>query len=162
MGELYNYGYEAGGNTRAVALRLLNNQNLCKLLKYTSPDPLHGDDIVETDEALFNKNIKVVPSPDPDYIVDSKIVIMFVKGEITQNNSYQNMVMQIHVYVPLEQWQIQDNNLRPFAIMYEIKKSLMGKHIDGLGTIIGGQFHLDFLTDEVSGHILTFGFHVNA
>lgn len=158
----YNYGYEAGGNTRAIALRLLNNQNLCKLLKYTSPDPLEEDDIANPEKELFNKNVKVVPSADPNYKVDSKIVIIFSKADITKNTSYQNMVMQIHVYCPLEQWQINDDNLRPFAIMYEIKKTLMGKHIDGLGTIKGGRFHLDFLTDEVSGHILTFNFDTNA
>ena len=53
------------------------------------------------------------------------------------------------VFVPLTQWIIKDSNLRPFAIMGEIHKSLNGKTIDGLGKMTGGDFKINFLTDEI-------------
>jgi hypothetical protein len=42
--------------------------------------------------------------------------------------------------------------LRPFSILGEIQKSLEGKTINGLGKIEGGDFSLDFLTDEISAY----------
>ena len=54
------------------------------------------------------------------------------------------------------QWIIKDTNLRPFAIMGEIQKSLNGKKIEGLGKLMGGDFSLNFLTEEISAYEQTF------
>jgi hypothetical protein len=51
--------------------------------------------------------------------------------------------------VPLTQWYIRDTNFRPFAILGELQKSLDDKIINGLGKISGGDFELNFVTDEV-------------
>ena len=51
---------------------------------------------------------------------------------------------------------IKDTNLRPFAILGEIEESLEGKTINGLGKIEGGDFDLNFLTDEISAYEQTF------
>jgi hypothetical protein len=58
--------------------------------------------------------------------------------------------------VPLSSWIIKDTNLRPFAILGEIEKSLEGKKINGLGQIEGGDFDLSFLTKEMSCYEQTF------
>lgn len=47
-------------------------------------------------------------------------------------------------------------NLRPFSIMGEIQKSLNGKVIDGMGKLQGGDFEINFLTDEMSCYEMTF------
>ena len=52
---------------------------------------------------------------------------------------------------------IKDSNLRPFCILGEIQKSLDGKRIDGLGKLSGGDFDLNFLTDEISCYETTYG-----
>jgi hypothetical protein len=38
--------------------------------------------------------------------------------------------------------------LRPFAILGEVQSSLDSKTINGLGKISGGDFDLNFVTDE--------------
>jgi hypothetical protein len=157
----YNYGYEGGQNIRQTLNRLLKNQDFCKLIKYTSPDPLNEPNIVDT-KVLLNHNLLVVPKADPQYNMQPRVVLMFTDGTIQANSSYQGLLLQVYIYIPLEQWEIRDDNLRPFAIMYEVKKTLMGKHIEGIGTITGGNFHLDFVTDEISCHILSFTFNVNS
>ena len=58
--------------------------------------------------------------------------------------------------MPLTQWIIKDTNLRPFAILGEIEKSLGGKTVNGLGRLKGGDFELSFLTDEMSVYEQTF------
>ena len=47
-------------------------------------------------------------------------------------------------------WIIKDTNLRPFAILGEIEKSLKGKTVNGLGKLEGGDFELSYLTKEMS------------
>jgi hypothetical protein len=51
---------------------------------------------------------------------------------------------------------MKDDNLRPFAIMGEVQKSLNGKTINGLGKMEGGDFILNFLTEEVSAYEQSF------
>ena len=50
----------------------------------------------------------------------------------------------------MTQWLIKGTNLRPFAIMGEIQKSLDGKTINGLGKMEGGNFNLHFNSDEMT------------
>ena len=50
----------------------------------------------------------------------------------------------------MTQWLIKDSNLRPFAIMGKLQESLNNKIINGLGRLQGGDFSLNFLTDEMS------------
>ena len=68
------------------------------------------------------------------------------------NNEFKDVTISVEVFVPLTQWIIKDINLRPFAIMSEVQKSLDGKTIDGLGKMTGGDFDLNFLTEEVSDY----------
>jgi hypothetical protein len=68
------------------------------------------------------------------------------------NTEFRNIKISVEVFVPLTQWIIKDTNLRPFAILGEIEKSLQGKSINGLGKIEGGDFALNFLTEEIGAY----------
>lgn len=76
--------------------------------------------------------------------------MVYVSGahRITGNGEFKNVKILVDVFVPLTQWFIQDTNLRPFAILGEIQSSLDNKTINGLGKISGGDFDLNFVTDE--------------
>ena len=74
------------------------------------------------------------------------------------NNEFRDFELDLEVFVPLTQWFIKDSNLRPFAIMGEIHKSLNNKTIDGLGKMVGGDFQINFLTDEISCYEMVYRF----
>ena len=74
----------------------------------------------------------------------------------SENREFKDINISVEVFVPLTQWFIKDSNLRPFSIMGEIQKSLDGKTIDGLGKMQGGDFDLNFLTDEISCYEMLF------
>lgn len=141
---------ELGISMRRIVKRLLANQNLCKLLSNTGKDPLGAADISDTD-LLFEKNIKIIPKMTP-LEKDNNVLILSVKrGALDpQNQAFRSINLIIGVYVPLSQWTIKDDNLRPFAIIGEIQKSLSGKEVNGLGKIIIGNFELSLLTEEMS------------
>lgn len=161
MDSTVKYGQELGRNLKKIATKLAKNQNLLKLLINTDKDPLnsslHPDEINALTEIL-NKYIKVVPLIlNEDLTVASKIVLFFEKGEISEGNSdNENIRLLVNVYCPFKQWLITGDDLRPFAIMSEIRKSLQDKRINGLGEIKYINFDLQTLTEEMGCYSLEF------
>ena len=149
---------EMGRNLQKIISRLQANQNLLKLLYYTDKDPYAGEELTEVQikDEIFEKLIKIVPRVGPKENAKSLIVVRVVRGTPNENEEFENISINIEVFVPLTQWIIKDSNLRPFAIMGEIQKSLNGKTVDGLGRISGGEFSLNFLTEEMSCYEMTF------
>ena len=147
-----NFG-ELGICLQNIISRLLKNQNLIKLLYYTSKDPLSEPDLTEEElqELVYEKLLKIVPRVGPYETSQSVLSMRVVRGRgMTENADFRDLVIHFEVFVPMTQWFIKDSNLRPFAIMSELQKSLNNKIINGLGRMQGGDFSLNFLTDEMS------------
>ena len=146
---------DLGENAQKIMKRLLANQTLLKLLYYTDKDPLSQPDL--TDEQIqnevFEKLIKIIPRVGPKETSHSVVTMRFTRGrENDENNEFKDVSINIEVFVPLTQWIIKDVQLRPFAILGEIQESLNGKTINGLGKLQGGDFDLNFLTEEISAY----------
>ena len=150
---------DIGVNAQYIVKRLLANQNLLKLLYYTDKDPLSHDDLTpeQIQDEIFNKLVKIVPRVGPKETAHSIIAIRIARARgLASNNEFKNVNISVEVFVPMTQWIIKDTNLRPFAIMGEVQKSLNGKKIEGLGKLTGGDFSLNFLTEEISAYEQTF------
>lgn len=150
---------DIGVNAQYIVKRLLANQNLLKLLYYTDKDPLSHDDLTQDQiqDEIFEKLVKIVPRVGPKETAHSLIAIRIARARgLASNNEFKNVNISVEVFVPMTQWIIKDTNLRPFAIMGEVQKSLNGKKIEGLGKLTGGDFSLNFLTEEISAYEQTF------
>lgn len=150
---------DIGVNAQYIVKRLLANQNLLKLLYYTDKDPLSHDDLTpeQIQDEVFEKLVKIVPRVGPKETAHSIIAVRIARGRgLASNSEFKNVNISIEVFVPMTQWIIKDTNLRPFAIMGEVQKSLNGKKIEGLGKLTGGDFSLNFLTEEISAYEQTF------
>lgn len=149
---------EIGENAQKIVKRLMSNQDLVKLLYYTDKDPLSHDDFTpeELKTKIYQKVIKIIPRIGPKEGAESIITINIVGGNQNENNEFKNIGINIEVLVPLTQWFIKDDNLRPFKIMGEVQKSLNGKTINGLGKMTGGDFALNYISDEVIDYIQYF------
>lgn len=142
---------EIGENLQNIIKRLFANQNLLKLLYYTDKDPLKGEDLTQEQiqKEVFEKLIKVVPRVGPKENVKSIVTVRVADGVPNVNSEFRNLEISIEIFVPLTQWLMKGTNLRPFAIMGEIQKSLDDKKINGLGKMRAGSFNLQFLTEEI-------------
>ena len=143
---------ELGVNLQKVISRLLANNDLVKLLYYENDDPLSNPDLSNEAKQLeiFEKLIKTVPRVGTKDTAKSVLVVYIQKaGKIPGNKEFRNVTILVDVIVPLTQWYIKDTNLRPFAILGKIQESLDDKTINGLGKISGGDFVLNFVTDDV-------------
>lgn len=151
---------DLGLNLQKIVTRLQSNQNLLKLLYYTDKDPLAGADLTQEKikTEVYNKLIKIVPRIGYTETAQSLISLRVVHGlSNPENMEFRDFEIDIEVFVPLTQWFIKDSNLRPFAIMGEIHKSLNNKTINGLGKMVGGDFHINFLTDEICSYEMIYG-----
>lgn len=150
---------DIGVNAQYIVKRLLANQNLLKLLYYTDKDPLSHEDLTQEQiqNEIFEKLVKIVPRVGPKETAHSLIAVRIARARgLASNSEFKNVNISIEVFVPMTQWIIKDTNLRPFAIMGEVQKSLNGKKIEGLGKLTGGDFSLNFLTEEISAYEQTF------
>lgn len=146
---------ELGENLQLIVKRLMANKDLVKLLYYTDKDPLSNEDLTpeQLQNEVFNQLIKIVPYVGSKETAKSLVVLRVIRGTMnTQNEQFRDIRIGIEVFVPMTQWIIKDTNLRPFKILGEIQKSLNGKTINGLGKLVGGDFDLNFLTEEISDY----------
>ena len=150
---------DIGVNAQYIIKRLLANQDLLKLLYYTDKDPLSHEDLTEEQiqNEVFEKLVKIIPRVGPKETAHSIIALRIARARgLASNSEFKNVMISVEVFVPMTQWIIKDTNLRPFAIMGEIQKSLNDKKIEGLGKLTGGDFSLNFLTEEISAYEQTF------
>lgn len=157
-----NYGQEFGPNLNKLAKKLLANQNLCKLLINTDLEPLnptlHPDLTEEERMKIFGTDINIVPLVmDVDEYTTSKIVLVFSDGEPSGTNpDSEAITLLVYVYVPYKKWIIAGEQLRPFAIMSEVRKSLQDKRINGLGEIKYNGFTISSLTTQTGSYLMRF------
>lgn len=150
---------ELGLDLQKIVARLQANQNLLKLLYYTGKDPLGEEDLTpaQIKNEVFEKLIKVVPRIGSNETAKSLVTLRVVRARSnTQNDQFKDFEIDIEVFVPLTQWFIKSSNLRPFAIMGQIHKTINNKIIDGFGKVTGGDFQINFLTDEVGSYEMVY------
>lgn len=144
---------DLGPNLKKIVLRLMANDNLVNLLYYTDATPLEQPPLTEEQKRkeIFNKLIKIIPKAGPKETARSLIAIRIANGsQDLTNTEFKRVTFIIEIFVPLDQWLIKGDNLRPFSIMGEIQKSLDGITINGLGKMTGGDFELYYVTEELS------------
>ena len=150
---------ELGVNLQKIIKRLIANDELVNLLYYEDENPL-GQSALSVEvkqKEIFEKLIKTVPRVGTKDTAKSVIVVYVQRASKTPGNKeFKNVRILVDVIVPLTQWYIQDTNLRPFAILGRIQESLDDKTINGLGKIVGGDFELNFVTDDVICYQQTF------
>lgn len=150
---------DIGENLQKIISRLMDNQNLLKYLYYSDKDPLSHPDL--TDEQIkkevFEKIIKVTPRIGSKETAQSLILVRCSQGSrLGTNSEFKLINFIVEIYVPGTQWLIKGQNLRPFAIMGEIQKSLDGKLINGLGKLTGGDFQYNFSSEEMTCYFQNF------
>lgn len=152
---------EMGPNLIKIMKRLLENKNLLRLLYYTDKDPLNEEKAeIDPKQAYLagdNGVVRIIPIIGMKENSQSIITLRVLRGIPSKNNSdFLEIYFTIEVFVPNEQWIIKGDNLRPYAIMGEVQRSLENKKINGLGEIRGSGFSVNFFTEEMSAFIMNF------
>ncbi len=154
---------EVGENLMKIIRRLMVNQTLLKMLYYTDKDPLSQPDIPEDiiKHDIYNKLIRIIPKLAPVEDGKSIISIKVDSAEKNFNTEFRDVKIIVEVFVPITQWFLKSDNLRPYIILGEVQKSLEGKSINGMGRIYCEGFSYYFGADDMTVfqeifHIITY------
>lgn len=148
---------ELGQNLFIIAKRLLDNERLCQLLVNEDKNPFAHSLDEKKKNKILEDNIKVVPLIDEkEFSSASKLVLLYPAGAVNSNDEFKSVNLDVLVYTPLNNWIINDENLRPFLIMSEVENSLKNKRMNGVGVLKYVSFNLQTITSRLACYRMEF------
>ena len=126
-----------GDNTFKILNKLVNNQRICRLLKYQVRDPF-SDKYEDVDGIeLLNKQILAVPKVfDASTEKMAYIVAVFDNFVVNQfNPDFKISTVRFDIACPYDEWILDEHSLRPYLIMEEIDKMFNEQKLAGIGNL---------------------------
>lgn len=148
-----------GDNLFLISNKLIENQDVCKLLYYTTKTPLSEPSLTEDQRVgLLNKNILIVPEvPENDNVKGSYIIVLYDNFVINGRNSeFKEAEILFLVVCPPEDWIVNEGSLRPFLIMNQIDEMFNGQKLADIGTLHFMQAERFVLTPQLTGYAMTY------
>ena len=137
----------------------MQNQKLCRLLKYQVRDPLNETKYENVDGIdLLNKQIMITPKIwDEDTEKTSYIIALF-NSFVTNmmNQDYKIDTIGIDVACPYDEWVLDGHSLRPYLIMEEIDKMFNGAQFSGIGTLQFIRADRNVFTPQIGGYTMQY------
>ena len=137
---------------------ILKNENLKKMLYYTSKDCLDRSPLTEDQGLeLFGKNIKLVPKLYVDGSVLNYVIVSFDNFTLNATNpEFRDNIIEFDIICHFDQWNLKDFQLRPYRIAAELDSMFNNKHLTGIGTLEFLGANQMILTDEYAGICLMY------
>ena len=154
-----NSNFEATGkDLKDVMFKILGNEDLLKLLKYTTPDSLTKTNLTpEEKTGMINSHIKVVPKLPTPEDVGSYIIILFDTFTTNSNNPvYRDNVIMFDVICHTDTWVMDDYMLRPYKIMDQIDRMFNNTKLNGIGKVEFVAANSLILTSELAGFTMMY------
>lgn len=128
-----------GDNMFKIANRLVDNQRICRLLKYQTKDPFTKSNIQPDVNGvdLLHKQILIVPKIYDDSTEKmSYITAIFNDFTVNQlNTEFKVSNIRFDIACPYDEWILNDTSLRPYLIMQEIDTLFNEAKLSGIGTL---------------------------
>ena len=149
-----------GENVYSTLNKIMKNQNLLKLLKFTDGSPLEHPDLTQDEiDEMLGRNILIVPKI-PDELDDKLCYVMVLLDRyqvLPSNSEFKTAEIRFVVLCPTDRWVIDEKTLRPYAIMNEIDKMFNEKELAGIGNLKFDSFGILVPSVNLSGYTMIYG-----
>lgn len=148
-----------GTNAFNMANKLMQNQRICRLLKYQVRDPFDTEKYEDVDGVLLlNKQIMITPKIwDESTEKTSYIVALFDTFVINSlNQDFKTSVISFDIACPYDEWVLNGHSLRPYLIMEEIDKMFNGAQMAGIGTLQFVRADRNVFTPLIGGYTMKY------
>ena len=148
-----------GTNAFNIANKLMQNQNLCRLLKYQVRDPFDKEKYPDVDGVnLLNKQIMITPKIFDDSTEKTSYVVAIFSNFITTtfNPDFKISTIRFDVACPYDEWVLNDKSLRPYLMMQEIDDMFNGAQMAGIGTLQFIRAESIVLTPQIGGYSMLY------
>jgi len=149
---------------RNISLKLIVNENLCKLLKYNDSFALF-EDITEEQRYELNvqdgdiTNTRIFYQPfNNDTITDQRTELRIYFMNFKPDNLYLTKVnIGFDLVVHNDLWRLEQGKQRPTTMFKEILKSLNGQLVDGIGELsfVDSPCVLRYFNSKFTGYSFT-------
>lgn len=137
--------------------KMLINDRLKKLLRYTTPDALDKEPLDEDETlALINKNIKTIPKLYIDGSVLAYVILSFDNFTPSGNPEFRDNIISFDIICHFDQWMLKDSQLRPYEIAGEIDTMFNNTRLSGIGKLLFLGANQIVLNDEFAGLTLMY------
>lgn len=147
-----------GTNTFNIANKLMQNQRLCRMLKYQVRDPFDKkyEDVDGVD--LLNKQIMIVPKIFDDSTEKTSYIVAIFSNFVTNiiNPDFKLSTVRFDVACPYDEWVLNDRSLRPYLMMQEIDNMFNGASMEGIGTLQFVRAESIVLTPQIGGYSMLY------
>ena len=126
-----------GMNTFKIANNIMQNQRICRLLKYNVRDPFNPDRPDVNGIDLIHKQILIIPKIYDDSTEKmSYITAIFDDFVVNQiNPDFKVSTIRFDIACPYDEWILDEQSLRPYLIMEEIDKMFNQGKLAGIGNL---------------------------
>ena len=148
-----------GTNTFNIANKIMQNQRVCRLLKYEVRDPFDKDKYPDVDGIdLLGKQILIVPKIFDDSTEKMSYVTAVFSNFIVNaiNPDYKISTIRFDIACPYEEWMLSEHSLRPYLIMQEIDDMFNQAQMSGIGTLSFVRADALTLTPWIGGYSMVY------
>ncbi len=148
-----------GTNTFNIANKLMQNQRLCRLLKYQVRDPFNKEKYKDVDGTeLLNKQIMIVPKIFDDSTEKTSYIVAIFSNFNTNllNPDFKLSTVRFDVACPYDEWILNECSLRPYLMMQEIDNMFNGAQMAGIGTLSFVRADSIVLTPQIGGYSMLY------
>ena len=148
-----------GTNAFNIANKLMQDQQLCRLLKYQVRDPYDEQKYENVDGVLLlNKQIMITPKIWDESTEKTSYVVAlfntFVKN--IMNPDYKIDTISFDVACPYDEWVLNGQSLRPYLIMERIDQMFNGAQMAGIGTLEFVRADRNVFTSQIGGYTMQY------
>ena len=148
-----------GTNAFNMANKLMQNQQLCRLLKYQVRDPFDTEKYENVDGVLLlNKQIMITPKIWDESTEKTSYVIVLFNSFVTNllNSDFKISTIGIDVACPYDEWVLNGHSLRPYLMMEEIDNMFNGAEMAGIGTLEFVRADRNVFTPQIGGYTMQY------
>lgn len=142
----------------SIITKFINNEDLKKLLFYSSKDALGKPDLTEEQTfGLIHKNIRVIPQLDVEEEVNSYVIVTFDNFATNANNpEFRDNIITFDIICHMDTWVMENYQLRPYMIMGQIDGMLDRQKLNGIGRVEFISANQLLLSGELAGYTLMY------
>lgn len=148
----------AGKDLRDIMFKIMENQNILKLLKYDTMDALEKPDLgPEEKRSMIDYNIRVKPKlPMPEEAGSFLIILFDTFVPNPTNPEFRDNVIIFDVICNVDNWLMDDYSLRPYRIMHEIDQMFNNQKLNGIGKVEFVTANSLILSSQLAGFTLMY------
>lgn len=148
-----------GTNAFKIANKLMQDQDICRLLKYQVRDPFDTEKYENVDGVLLlNKQIMITPKIWDESTEKTSYIVALFNTFITNimNPDYKIDTISFDVACPYDEWILDGQSLRPYLIMERIDQLFNGAEMAGIGTLQFVRADRNVFTPLIGGYTMQY------